>query len=564
MRVSGLVRTASTPDDGHVVAIGTDRLTKVFDDGTVAVDGVSLRATSGEFLVLLGPTGCGKSTILRLIAGLETATSGHVLIDDRVVDHLAARERRVAMVFQDYALYPHLTVAQNIGFPLRVRHEAGTDIALRVAEVAEQLGIADLLRRQPGVLSGGERQRVAMARAIVRRPHAFLLDEPLSNLDAGLRAELRSDVAALARRIGVTTVYVTHDQGEAMTMADRVAVLRRGVLQQVGTPREVYDDPGTLFVAAFLGTPRTNLLEGAVYADAGKVVVDLGSQVLELPADDPLRALHTERVTLALRADAMTPVRPGGAGGAARPGVARHGPRGRAPRARGAGPPRRRHAADLPGAFTDGAARRAPGRRRRDRARPDRGRSPPRRGTGDGRRPRPADVLRPGRRPHPALVRQLLEGGVQAGGVPVGDRALAAADRDLGAQFVGRLAAHQVAQVDARVAADRPGGDAVVDHPADGGERVARGRGRGRSGRWRRPRRHGRRGRRGHDRRGGRRGVPAGKQLHGGDPGDRRQHHRGRADEPPPGRPRGFQRGPQRAGHLVRGGAGKRVTVEAA
>ena len=295
-----------------MVAIATERLTKVFDDGTVAVDGLSLRATAGEFLVLLGPTGCGKSTILRLIAGLETATSGHVLIDDRVVDHLAARERRVAMVFQDYALYPHLTVAQNIGFPLRVRHEAGTDIALRVAEVAEQLGIADLLRRLPGVLSGGERQRVAMARAIVRRPHAFLLDEPLSNLDAGLRAELRSDVAALARRIGVTTVYVTHDQGEAMTMADRVAVLRRGVLQQVGTPREVYDDPGTLFVAAFLGTPRTNLLEGAIYADAGKVVVDLGSQVLVLPPDDPLRALHTERVTLALRADAMTPVGPGG------------------------------------------------------------------------------------------------------------------------------------------------------------------------------------------------------------------------------------------------------------
>jgi multiple sugar transport system ATP-binding protein len=295
-----------------VVAIATERLTKVFDDGTVAVDGLSLRATAGEFLVLLGPTGCGKSTILRLIAGLETATSGHVLIDDRVVDHLAARERRVAMVFQDYALYPHLTVAQNIGFPLRVRNEAGTDIALRVAEVAEQLGIADLLRRLPGVLSGGERQRVAMARAIVRRPHAFLLDEPLSNLDAGLRAELRSDVAALARRIGVTTVYVTHDQGEAMTMADRVAVLRRGVLQQVGTPREVYDDPGTLFVAAFLGTPRTNLLEGAIYADAGKVVVDLGSQVLVLPPDDPLRTLHTERVTLALRADAMTPVGPAG------------------------------------------------------------------------------------------------------------------------------------------------------------------------------------------------------------------------------------------------------------
>jgi multiple sugar transport system ATP-binding protein len=290
-----------------MLTIATDRLTKVFDDGTVAVDGVTLQAAAREFLVLLGPTGCGKSTILRLIAGLETATSGHVLIDGRVVDHLSARERRVAMVFQDYALYPHLTVAQNIGFPLRVRHESGTDIARRVAEVAEQLGITDLLRRLPSVLSGGERQRVAMARAIVRRPHAFLLDEPLSNLDAGLRAELRADVAALARRIGVTTVYVTHDQAEALTMADRVAVLRRGVLQQVGPPQQVYDDPATLFVAAFLGTPRTNLLEGAVYAEPGKVVVDLGSQVLELPPEDPLRALHTERVTLALRADAMTP-----------------------------------------------------------------------------------------------------------------------------------------------------------------------------------------------------------------------------------------------------------------
>jgi multiple sugar transport system ATP-binding protein len=291
-----------------VVAIATDRLTKVFDDGTVAVDGVSLEAASGEFLVLLGPTGCGKSTILRLVAGLEAQTSGHVLIDGEVVDDVPARERRVAMVFQDYALYPHLTAAQNIGFPLRMRHESGTDLAARVALVAEQLGITDLLHRTPGVLSGGERQRVAMARAIVRRPHAFLLDEPLSNLDAGLRAELRGDVAGLARRIGVTTLYVTHDQGEAMTMADRVAVLRRGVLQQVGPPREVYDDPATLFVAAFLGTPRTNLLEGAVYADPARVVVDLGSQVLELPADHPLRSAHTERVTVALRADAMTPV----------------------------------------------------------------------------------------------------------------------------------------------------------------------------------------------------------------------------------------------------------------
>jgi multiple sugar transport system ATP-binding protein len=297
-----------------VVAIATQELTKVFDDGTVAVDHVSVEAASGEFLVLLGPTGCGKSTILRLVAGLEAPTSGHVLIDGRVVDHLPSRERRLAMVFQDYALYPHLTVAQNIGFPLRVRHEAATDVSTRVGEVADQLGITGLLRKLPGALSGGERQRVAMARAIIRRPQGFLLDEPLSNLDAGLRAELRADVAALARRLGVTTLYVTHDQTEAMTMADRVAVLRRGVLQQVGPPEQVYNDPATLFVAAFLGTPRPSLLEGAVYADGDRVVIDLGSQVVELPADHPVRARHTDRVTVALRADALAPAPAGYAG----------------------------------------------------------------------------------------------------------------------------------------------------------------------------------------------------------------------------------------------------------
>jgi len=305
-----------------VVAIATDRLTKVFDDGTVAVDQVSLDVASGEFFVLLGPTGCGKSTVLRLIAGLESATAGHVSIDGEVVDGLSARERRVAMVFQDYALYPHLTVAQNVGFPLRIRHESAADIAARVNEVAAQLGVTDLLRKLPDALSGGERQRVAMARAIVRQPHAFLLDEPLSNLDAKLRAELRSEVAGLARQLGVTTIYVTHDQAEAMTMADRVAVLRRGVLQQVGPPAEVYNDPATLFVAAFLGLPRTNLLEGAVYAAADRVVIDLGSQVIELPADDPVRALHTDRITLALRADALTPA-PASYAGPALSGVVR-------------------------------------------------------------------------------------------------------------------------------------------------------------------------------------------------------------------------------------------------
>jgi multiple sugar transport system ATP-binding protein len=294
-----------------MVSIATDRLTKVFGD-TVAVDGVSIEVRSGEILALLGPTGCGKSTILRLVAGLEQPTRGHVLIDGRVVDETPVRDRRVAMVFQEYVLYPHLTVAQNIGFPLRADPDASVDVPARVAEVAGQLGIADLLHRRPGSLSGGQRQRVAMARAIVRKPYAFLLDEPLSNLDAGLRAELRAGVAALARRLAVTTLYVTHDQVEAMTMADRVAVLRRGTLQQVGPPAEVYSDPRTLFVAAFLGTPKASLLQAAVYVEADRVVVDLGSQLLELPRDDqrvrPLIARHTERLTVALRADALTPV----------------------------------------------------------------------------------------------------------------------------------------------------------------------------------------------------------------------------------------------------------------
>jgi multiple sugar transport system ATP-binding protein len=251
--------------------------------------------------------------MLRLVAGLERPTHGHVRIDDRVVDQLSARERGVAMVFQDYALYPHLTVAQNIGFPLRMHPPAGVDIGARVAEVADYLGITPLLRKLPTNLSGGQRQRVAMARAIVRKPQVFLLDEPLSNIDAGLRAELRSEVAALSRRLGVTTLYVTHDQTEAMTMADRVALMRRGVLQQFGPPQEIYRDPATVFVAAFLGTPRTNLFEGAVYADDGAApVIDLGAQVLRLDPSDAraaaLTAHHTERVTVALRADALRPV----------------------------------------------------------------------------------------------------------------------------------------------------------------------------------------------------------------------------------------------------------------
>ncbi|HEX8632094.1 MAG TPA: ABC transporter ATP-binding protein [Catenuloplanes sp.] len=295
-----------------MVSVATDRLTKVFHDGTVAVDDVTLEVASGEFVVLLGPTGCGKSTILRLVAGLEQPTSGRILLDGQVAEEVSTRRRNVAMVFQDYALYPHLTVAQNIGFPLRAGPDPASDVASRIAEAARHLGITNLLNRVPAHLSGGQRQRVAMARAIVRRPGVFLLDEPLSNVDAGVRAELRAEVTSVARRLGVTTLYVTHDQSEAMTMADRVAVLRRGVVQQVGPPAEVYADPRTVFVAAFVGTPRTSLLEAAVYAEGDQVFVDLGSQQLEVPASDPRQARlarhHTERVTVALRADALTPV----------------------------------------------------------------------------------------------------------------------------------------------------------------------------------------------------------------------------------------------------------------
>jgi multiple sugar transport system ATP-binding protein len=290
-----------------MVAVSARDLSKVFDDdGVRAVDGVNLDVASGEFMVLLGPTGCGKSTLLRLLAGLEAPTSGEVLFDGVPVRDVSAHGRNVAMVFQDYALYPHLTVAQNIGFPLRTAGDSSVDVGARVAEAARQVGIADLLGRLPAHLSGGQRQRVAMARAVVRRPAVLLLDEPLSNVDAGVRTELRNEIVALCRRLGVTTIYVTHDQSEAMSMADRVAVLRRGVLQQVGPPAEVYANPQTVFVAAFLGTPRTSLLEAAIYVEDERVVLDLGSQVLELPKGEALtEALarrHTERITIGLRA----------------------------------------------------------------------------------------------------------------------------------------------------------------------------------------------------------------------------------------------------------------------
>jgi multiple sugar transport system ATP-binding protein len=245
---------------GSVAAITLDRVTKAF--GAVkAVDDVSLTVADGEFLVLVGPSGCGKSTLLRLLAGLEDATSGTISIGDRDVTDLAPRSRDIAMVFQSYALYPHMTVRQNLGYGLRARRTPKDEIARRVAEVAELLGLADLLDRRPAQLSGGQRQRVAMGRAIVRQPQAFLLDEPLSNLDAKLRVGMRASLAQLHQRLGVTTVYVTHDQTEAMTLGQRVAVMRDGHILQCDSPHELYARPHDLFIAAFIGSPAMNLVE---------------------------------------------------------------------------------------------------------------------------------------------------------------------------------------------------------------------------------------------------------------------------------------------------------------
>ncbi len=236
-----------------------DSVTKTFDTVQPLAD-VSFAIEPGEFFVLVGPSGSGKSTLLRMIAGLESVTSGTISFDADVMNKVAPRDRDVGMVFQNYALYPHLTVAENLGFPLRIRKEDKASIAKRVGEVAELLGISDLMDRRPKKLSGGQRQRVAVGRAIIRKPRVFLFDEPLSNLDAQLRTHMRTELKALQRELGVTTVYVTHDQVEAMTMSDRMAVLHEGILQQVGTPAEVYDTPATAFVATFTGSPPMNMI----------------------------------------------------------------------------------------------------------------------------------------------------------------------------------------------------------------------------------------------------------------------------------------------------------------
>lgn len=266
-------------------SVAFDGVTKRFGD-VLAVDDLTLEIGDEEFLVLLGPSGCGKSTALRMIAGLEVATEGTIRIAGRVVDDIEAKNRDVAMVFQSYALYPHMTVRRNIEFPLRSRKVAAAERGALVDEAVRSLGLGDLLDRKPAQLSGGQRQRVALARAIVRRPQAFLMDEPLSNLDAKLRVQTRAELIELRRRLGATFVYVTHDQVEAMTMADRIAILDEGVLQQVGAPQEVYERPANLFVAGFIGSPPMNTVRGRVVPavpDApGAVAVSVGGATFPL------------------------------------------------------------------------------------------------------------------------------------------------------------------------------------------------------------------------------------------------------------------------------------------
>ncbi|GAA4943358.1 ABC transporter ATP-binding protein [Actinoplanes utahensis] len=290
-------------------------VTKIWPDGTFAVDNVSLEVQDGEFMVLLGPSGCGKSTVLRMIAGLEDPTGGEILLNGEPVLELPPRDRSIAMVFQDFALYPHMTVAENIGFPLKLSGVEPAPRQDRIGAIAGALGIGEVLGRRPSQLSGGQRQRVAMGRAMVRRPGLFLMDEPLSNLDSGLRAELRAEITSMTRELGVTTMYVTHDQAEALTMADRVAIMRKGILQDVGTPTEVYRRPATLYVAAFLGSPKMNLLEASVYVHLDQYIgLNFGEQALYLPWNDPrTRALsryHGERIVVGIRAEALTPVTP--------------------------------------------------------------------------------------------------------------------------------------------------------------------------------------------------------------------------------------------------------------
>jgi len=290
-------------------AVTMDRMTKVYPNGVTAVSELELEIADGEFLVLVGPSGCGKSTALRMVAGLEEISDGTLRIGEREVNDLPPKERDIAMVFQNYALYPHMTVEQNIGFALKLARLPKDEIRKRVHDAAKTLQLEDWLQRKPGQLSGGQRQRVAMGRAIVRDPAVFLMDEPLSNLDAKLRVQMRAEIARLQRELGTTTIYVTHDQVEAMTMGDRVAVLKDGHLQQVAEPEKLYNEPANLFVAAFIGSPSMNLLEATFEQDGdgdGVFRVSFGEQSLQVPeavvADNPgLRERVGQPVVVGIR-----------------------------------------------------------------------------------------------------------------------------------------------------------------------------------------------------------------------------------------------------------------------
>jgi multiple sugar transport system ATP-binding protein len=284
--------------------------TKIYDDGTVAVRNLSLQVEDGSLMVLVGPSGCGKTTGLRMVAGLEEITYGEIRIGDRTVNGVAPKDRDIAMVFQNYALYPHLSVFENMAFGLRLRHFKKPEVKERVEGTAKTLALYDMLTRKPGQLSGGQRQRVAMGRAIVREPKAFLMDEPLSNLDAKLRVQMRAEISRLQRDVAVTTIYVTHDQVEAMTMGDRVAVLKLGVLQQVDAPARLYRRPANLFVAGFIGSPAMNLVEATIRQQDDELYLEFGTNRLAVDSsmqkDRPaLRAYVDRTVILGIRPEDM-------------------------------------------------------------------------------------------------------------------------------------------------------------------------------------------------------------------------------------------------------------------
>jgi len=289
-----------------MAAIELDRLTKVYGDGTRAVKELDLEIADGEFAVLVGPSGCGKTTALRMVAGLEPITSGEVRIGGRVVNNLPPKNRDVAMVFQNYALYPHMSAYKNMAFGLKLRNIPKGEIDRRVNDAARILGLVEVLRKRPRTLSGGQRQRVAMGRAIVREPQAFLMDEPLSNLDAKLRVEMRAEIARIQRDLEVTTIYVTHDQTEALTLGDRVAVMRDGILQQFDVPQRLYDEPVNLFVAEFIGSPAMNLVGADLVSSNGRLEATFGEHRLvvddEIVAARPaLKTFEGRRVILGIR-----------------------------------------------------------------------------------------------------------------------------------------------------------------------------------------------------------------------------------------------------------------------